>query len=378
MADEPTTPAALTAVAEPPASTAAESTPAAAEPIEPTTGQQESRALEDRMTQEIDDFWAQNSTLRRDARGRFTKAEPSPDPEPVAEATTETVTETPAPIVADATPTPAETLDEATIEQRVRDRITAEQEATRRAEDRVRAESEHRQAVEAYRGLDGDYSAVSAALRAYNLTGDTALLDALDVSLATTDGVKTVSQIRGGEKGLKPEEAANVLNTWEIARRFEDVLGDRRVQRIVDLWNREVVAELAHEDVDADAVTRHDTPAGQMRALREVVTERVTKRVTAPLQAEIDRLVIEGKAKDERIASLLAERGNLTSQQRAAETAVVDRPGVGGGQSSRRGVPTSASEVREMSDREFDAVKDELFARLGNPMQPRRGMRRVV
>lgn len=377
MADEPIT-AAPVAEAPPPATAEPTPAPTAADPIEPTTGQQEARTLEDRMTREIDEFWAQNSTLRRDARGRFTKAEPAPEPEPIAEATPEPAAETPAPVATDAAPAPAETLDEVAIEQRVRDRITAEAEATRRAEDRVKAESEHRQAVEAYRGLDGDYNAVSAALRQYNLTGDTALLDALDVSLATTDGVKTVSQIRDGQKGLKPEEAANVLNTWEIARRFEDVLGDRRVQRIVDLWNREVVAELAHEDVDADAVTKHDTPAGQMKALREVVTERVTKRVEAPLRAEIDRLTTEGKAKDERIASLLAERGNLTSQQRAAETAVVDRPGVGGSQPARRGLPTSGEEVRQMSDREFDAIKDELFARLGNPMQVRRGMRRVV
>ncbi len=262
MADEPTQTS--TAVAEAPAATSAPAPESAPAAIEPTTGQSEAQALSERVTAEIDDLWAKAG--HRDSQ-------PAPEA-----ATAETVQAEAAPAAeaAPKTETPA-VPDPAEVERQVRAKIDAEARQKQDIETRLRNEQEHRQAYERYTGPEPEYQAVASALEDA-LAGDYTALDALDVVLP--DGRRS-SQVKGA-KGLTQEEAVGLKRAWDTARRFDSVMGDRKVQRLVDLWNADIVSGrvLDHPDVDAARVTQHQQPHDQMAALRDSVIERVTKRLT--------------------------------------------------------------------------------------------------
>ncbi len=332
MPDEPNTPA--------PAPPAPEAAVVATPDTDPTPAQVESKSVVNALSSEIDDLWKQAAKPPAERTPREPEqpeavAEP-PAPEPAAE-----------PAKAETTPPPPDT---ATLEQqayeRARTELAAQQDAERKAADRLASEQRIRQQQEAYIGAQADYDAVNAAIRAAS-AGDFTVLDALDVMLPNG---KRVSEVKG-DKGLTAEEAAGVLNAWDQARAYEDVMGDRKVSQILDYWNREVLAALNDPDVDAAAVTKHESPAKQMEALKTSIRDRVTKRLTEAHTAELaarDKTIAE---QTERINSLVNERGNLVSQRTAAQTATIDRPGQPGGQ--RRDLPRTAEEIRAMSADDF-------------------------
>lgn len=333
MADEPQNTPAAAAV---PAEAAVVATPES----DPTPAQVESRSVVGKLSSEIDDLWRQAD---KPASERTPK-----QPDPVAEAPAPEPAAEPEPARAE---TPPQAPDQAELdrqaEERVRTRMAAEQEAERKATEKLANEQRFRQQQEAYTGAQADYDAVNAALRAAS-AGDYTALDALDVLLPNG---KRVSEVKNGEKGLTAEEAAGVLNAWDQARTYEDVMGDRKVSRILDYWNAEVLATLNDPDVDAASVTQHDSPGKQMEALKASIRDGVTKRLTEAHAAELaarDKTISE---QAERINSLVNERGNRNSQQLAARTATPDRPGQPG--APRADLPRTPEEIRSMSADEF-------------------------
>jgi hypothetical protein len=218
-------------------------------------------------------------------------------------------------------------------------------------------------------GHQADYDAVERALLAANATSDYSLLDNLDVTLPT--GQK-VSELKSGAKGLTAEEAATLLQAWKTNRAYQDVVGDAKVHRVLEYWNREVVDTLRHPDVDAAAVMQHESPARQMQAVIESVTAKVSQRVEAPLRAELKARDEKIAAQEQRIQSLLNERGNLSSQARAAEAASPDRPGLPAG--PPRDLPRTADEIRRMSADEFfkSGVHERLLRAIPNGASQRR------
>lgn len=350
--------------AAPPAAAAAppEAAVVATPESDPTPAQVESKSVVGQLTDEIDDLWSKIENAGPKAPPR----QQAPDPEPVAE--------TPAP-TAEAEPEPAAeappAIDQAEIErqaeERVRQRIAAEQEAERKAAERIQQEQQSRAVREAYIGTQSDYDAVNEALREANATGDYSRLDGLDVRLPNG---KRVSEVKG-QKGLTPEEAASVLNSWDLARRYEDAMGDQKVGRILDLWNAEVMSALNDPDVDAAAVTQHKTPGQQMDALKQSLRERITKRLTEAHTAEIKARDAEIARLNERVNSLVNERGNLTAQQRAAGAATPERPGQAG--AARRGLPTP-EELRNMDATEAfkSGAIDRLLTAIPGGLPPRR------
>jgi hypothetical protein len=320
-------------------------------PIEPTPAQVESKSVVKNLTFEIDALWKQaesrdatpretddesepaaptTEVRQRDENGRFTKAEAAPV-EPAAEAT----------------PPPAPEIDRAAIEAEARAKIERENQERVDAERRVREEAEHLSQYEAYIGPQSDYDAVSAALRAAQ-RNDYSLLDALDVVLPNG---KKVSQVKAGDKGLTAEEAATLLDSWDTNRAYENVMGDHKVQQVLSYWDSQTQAALADPDVDATAVRTHRSPGEQLKAAIETTRATVTKRLTDAHMTEIaarDKTIAE---QAETITSLRNERGNLTSQQRAAQAASPDRPGQPG--SGPRGIPRTAEEIRAMPYEEF-------------------------
>lgn len=338
MADEATP---QTATAAPPQAPAPVATPA----TDPTPAQVESRSVVADLSKDIDSLWSQleakpapQPRAEREQPAPETKAE-TPPPAPEA---------TPEPVKAEAAPPADQAELERQAEQRVRERMERERQAQEAAEAKVRAEAEYAARVDAYTGAQADYDAVERALLAANATADYSLLDALDVTLPT--GQK-VSELKAGQKGLTPEEAASLLQSWKVARAYQDVVGDAKVRRVLDFWNREVLDTVRHPDVDADAVLKHESPAAQMRAVIESVTAKVGERVAAPLRAELKARDEKIAAQEQRIQSLLNERGNLSSQARAAEAASPDRPGLPAG--PPRDLPRTADEIRRMSADEF-------------------------
>ncbi len=261
--------------------------------------------------------------------------------------------------------------DTATIErqaeERARARIAAEQTAQQQADARIRAEQQYKQQAAAYVGADDDYSAVNLALR-NAMGGDYTALDQIDVVLP--NGQK-VNQVKGS-KGLTQEEAANLLTAWDTARRYEDVMGDRKVQRIVDLWNTGVMRVLSDPDVDTAAVTRHANPDQQMEALRDSVRDRVTKRLTEAHTEVVKAKDAEIKRQADRIDSLVGERSNLTANQRGASAATVDRPGQAG--AARQGVLTPEELAAMPYDQAFKsgAIERALQSIPGGLTAPRR------
>lgn len=338
MADEATQQPAATAA--PPQAPAPVATPA----TDPTPAQVESRSVVESLSKDIDSLWSQ---LEAKSEPRNERERPASEPQ--AETPPPAPEATPEPVKADATPPPADQGElERQAEQRVRERIERERQAQEAAEAKVRAEAEYAARVAAYTGHQADYDAVERALLAANASSDYSLLDALDVTLPT--GQK-VSELKAGQKGLTPEEAASLLQAWKTNRAYQDVVGDAKVRRVLDYWNREVMETVRHPDVDADAVLKHESPAAQMRAVIESVTERVGERVAAPLRAELKARDEKIAAQEQRIQSLLNERGNLSSQARAAEAASPDRPGLPAG--APRDLPRTAEEIRRMSADEF-------------------------
>lgn len=304
---------------------------------DPTPSQADSKLLKSALDQEIDDLWSK-------AEGKTPKAETPPPPP--ADSTPDPVAET-AKADPESKPAPEapKTADPAEVERQVRDRIAAEERTRQQAEARIRADQQQRQAVEAYVGPESDYQAVNLAVRSA-MAGDFSALDALDVVLPNG---KRVSEVKGA-KGLTEAEAANLLTAWDTARRYEDVVGDRKVQRIVDLWNESVVRVLADPDVDAAAVTKHANPDQQMEALRDSVRASVTKRLTEAHETAIKAKDAEIAKLNERVNSLVNERGNVASQRLAAGSATVDRPGQPA--SARTELPDPES-LRRMSAEEF-------------------------
>jgi hypothetical protein len=366
MADEPTpsaptTPAAAsTAVADPPGTP---SNPVATPETDPTPAQRESKTVVGKLTGEIDDLWSQ-------IEQRATADPPAPRERETVQAET-------APPAAAAEPAPSDTPppaapDTAELErvayEKAKTDLQARQEAERRAQERLAGEQAYRSQADAYLGAESDYAAVNAALR-QAMTGDYSALDALDVMLPT--GQK-VSQVKAGAKGLTQDEAVGVLNAWETARRFEGVMGDRKVQRIVDLWNSAVLKELDHPDVDKAAVIAHPNPDQQMAALRDGVIAKVTARLTEAHRAEIKAKDAEIKEQAERIKSLVAERPNLASQERARSAASPDRPAQGGAQP--RDLPRTPEEIRRMSADDFfkSGTNDRLLASIPGGVSTRR------
>lgn len=350
MADEAPQAAAAPATAPAPTPAAA---PVATPRTDPTPAQVESRSVVKDLTSEIDGLWSQLEAPAPAPAER--RAEP--EPEAAAEAPAPAVQDAPppkadAPKTEDAAPPPPAADDRAEIErqaeQRVRERIEREARAEREAAERIEAQADYQRRVAAFTGSQADYEAVERALLAANARADYSLLDALDVALPT--GQK-VSELKAGQKGLTPEEAATLLQAWQTNRAYQDVVGDAKVRRVLDYWNREVVEALGHPDVDGPAVMKHESPAKQMRAVIESVTAKVTQRVEAPLRAEIAARDERIAAQEQRIQSLLVERGNLSSQARAAEAATPDRPGLPAG--TPRDLPRTAEEIRAMSADEF-------------------------
>lgn len=312
MADEPqTTPAAE--------SLSAEASIPATPQSDPTPTQTDSKKFNAALDADIDSLWAQaEGKAPRELLGEDATPEPEPKAEPKAEAPKKPAE--PKPETPPAEPSRAEIEQQA--ETRARAKIEAEQQATRDAEARIRAEQQHKQAAEAYVGPESDYTAVNTALR-QALTGDYSALDGLDVVLPNG---QTVSQVKGA-KGLTQEEAANLLTAWDTARKYESVMGDRKVQRILDLWNSSVMRVLSDPDVDTAAVTRNPNPDQQMEALRDSVRDRVTKRLSAQHDEVVKAKDAEIEKLTQRVTSLTNERGNLASQRTAAAAASVDRPG---------------------------------------------------
>ena len=312
---------------------------------DPTPAQVESKTVVSKLSDDIDDLWKQVEKPSSERTPREPKT-PTPTSGTAAPADATPATET---VKADA---PPPSVDQAKLdrqaEERVRARIAAEQEAERKATERVANEQRARQAQEAYIGTQSDYDAVNSALRAANLTGDYSQLDSLNVLLPNG---KRVSEVKNGDMGLTLEEAAGVLNSWDQARAYEDVMGDRKVGRILDMWNAEVLSVLSDPDVDAAAVTTHNAPGQQMATLLASVRDRVTKRLTDAHTAELatrDKTISE---QAQRIESLVNERGNLVSQRTAARSASPDRPGQPGG--TRSDFPRTPEEIRAMSADEF-------------------------
>lgn len=363
MADEPITPAATEAVP-------AEATILATPQTDPTPTQTDSKKVTSALDAEIDALWAEaegkspKKLMGEDASEPVAEDPPAPKPEkaeapqpkqdaPKAEAKP-----------ADQSP-PA--VDPAEIERQVRARIDAEQATVRQTEERIRNEQQYRQQYEAYVGPDTEYQTVVSALEDAQ-AGDYAALDGLDVMLP--DGRKT-SQVKG-TKGLTQEEAVGIKRAWDTARKYENVMGDRKVQRLVDLWNSDIMRTLSDPDVDVSVVTKHTQPHQQMEALRDSVRERVTKRLTdqhteavRAKDAEIERL-------NQRVTSLVNERGNVTSQQRASTAASVERPGQPG--TVRQSVPTP-EELAEMPFEEAfksGAIERVLRSLPGGLQAPRR------
>jgi hypothetical protein len=335
MADEIQTPSAPA-----PEVSATAANPVATPETDPTPAQQESKSVVSNLTKEIDDLWAKHERRAPVEQPAPQEREaPRAEPEPVSE---------PEPVMAE-TPSPA--VDQAALEQAAYEKAKADyerqQDATRRAQERLAAEQKYRAESDAYIGTESDYTAVNAALRAAS-TGDFSALDALDVMLPTG---KRVSEVKAGQKGLTQEEAASVLNAWDTGRKFENVMGDRKVQRIVDLWNSSVMSVLADPDVDTAAVTQHPDPANQMKAAIDTTRAAVEKRLAVAHKAELaerDKTIAE---QAERIKSLVNERPNLTSQERARQAASPDRPGPGG--NAPRDLPRTAEEIRNMSVSDF-------------------------
>ena len=358
MADEATTPQ----PAAPAQAPAAVQAPVATPESDPTPAQVESRSVVGKLSSEIDDLWS-----RVEGTPTPEPQREQPAPAPVAEAA-------PEPKPADAPKTPdapkADAADlERQAEQRVRERIEAERRAQEAAEAKIAAEAAYTQRVAAYTGSQADYDAVEQALLRANATADYSLLDNLDVTLPS--GQK-VSEIKGGQKGLTPEEAASLLQSWKTNRAYQDVVGDAKVHRVLDYWNREVVETLQHPDVDGPSVMKHESPAAQMRAVIESVTAKVTERVAAPLRAELKARDEKIAAQDQRIQSLLNERGNLTSQARAGEAASPDRPGLPAG--APRDLPRTAEELRRIPADEFfkSGMADRLLRAIPNTSGQRR------
>lgn len=369
MADEPTTPAAPATETPPPAE------PAVATPqTDPTPAQLESRSLIKQASADIDDLWSKIESRpaeqpspdpapadaetpppaadgrQRDDKGRFTKAEAQPGEvaAPAEIAPTETVAEAP--------PPPA---DPAEVERRVRERIEAEQRQQEEARERIEAEQRFQREVGYYVGLPDDRQAVSAALEANDL-GDTQLLDDLDVTLPNGKKVSEVARPDGSKgPGLTAAEARQVMIAWSNADRYGDALSDRKVQQVLGYWDRMTQAALDDPDVDASAVRAFRTPGEQIKAAIDTTRASVEKRLGeqhAAALAERDKTIAE---QAQRINSLVNERGNLTSQQQAAEAASPDRPGQPG---ASRGAVPSLEALREMSADEF--FKSGLDARI--------------
>lgn len=337
------------AEAPPPAAPAATPPPAESTPAEITSSTPE-------LDRDIEDLWAK-------AEGKAPTQDPPPAAEPVT-ATDPPPAESPKTDAPKAETPPA--ADPAEIERQVRERIAAEERTRQQTEDRLRADQQHRQAAEAYVGPEADYQAVNQALRAA-LAGDTSALDALDVVLPNG---KKVSEVKG-DKGLTDSEAANLLTAWDTARKFEDAVGDRKVQRIVDLWNSRVMSVLGDPDVDTAAVTKEADPAAQMQAAIESTRAAVTRRLTEAHTAEIKAKDAEIAKLNERVTSLTNERGNLTSQRQAAGAATVDRPGQPG--ALRTDLP-SPEDLRRMPADEFfkSGLSDRLLRSIPGGQAPRR------
>lgn len=306
------------------------------------------------VSSEIDDLWAQ--ATRQSPEPEAPAAEPAakdPPPEPVAEAKQPEAKKDDAPKV-DEPP-----ADQAELERRAYEKVKADYErqaqATRAAEERVRSEQQFQERVAAYTGNQADYDAVNAALR-LAARGDYAALDNLDVLLPNG---KRVSEVKGGQKGLTQEEAAGVLDAWESARTFQDIVGDAKVQRILSYWNNEVMTALQHPDVDAASVTQHAEPFKQMQALRDSVIASVTKRLTEAHTAEVKAKDAEIAKLTERVNSLVNERGNLVSQATASQSATPERQGAPG--QLRRDIP-SPDELAAMSTDEAFKHMDRIFA----------------
>ncbi|HVQ45096.1 MAG TPA: hypothetical protein VMT30_09155 [Candidatus Saccharimonadia bacterium] len=326
MADEPNTPAPVVE---------ADATIPATPDTDPTPTQTDSKSFTKQIDSEIDDLLAQmegrapKTLMGEDAAPDPPSTEEKPAPAkadvPKAEALK---ADTPAPT----TPDTAEI--ERAAEDRARARIADEQRVQQEADRRIRDEQQFKAQTAAYVGSDDDYGAVEQAVWQH-LQGDSSALNGLDVVLPNG---KKVSEVKGSA-GLTEDEAANLMTAWKTARRFEDVMGDRKVQRIVDLWNHEITSSrvLADPDVDQAAVTQHTQPHDQMRALRDTVRDRVTKRLTTEHAEVVKAKDAEIKRQADRIDSLVNERGNLTANRRAADAATVDRPGQPG---ARPTVPT--------------------------------------
>lgn len=329
MADEAT----LTSAAPP--TEAPQSAPVATPQTDPTPAQAESKSVVASLSDEIDGLW---SRLEGKPQGEPEPAAPTPQAEtPKPEPKAETPAEQPAPAV-----------DEAEYERRARAKIEAEAAAQREAEERIARQAEYEQRVAAYTGSQADYDAVERALLAAATTSDYSLLDALDVTLP--NGQK-VSELKAGQKGLTLEEAGSVLQAWKTNRAYQDTVGDAKVKRVLDYWNQEVLSTLQHPDVDAASVIKHESPAQQMRAVIESVTAKVTQRIEAPLRAELKARDEKIAAQEQRIQSLLNERGNLSTQARAAAAASPDRPGLPAG--APRDLPRTPEEIRNMSADDF-------------------------
>jgi len=304
---------------------------------DPTPSQVDSKQVKSGLDAEIDSLWAE-------AEGRAPKALMGEDATPEPPATgTAPPPKAETPKADEKPPEPDRATIEREAEERARARIADEQRATQEADTRLRAEQTHRQQYEAYVGPDADYQAVNLALR-QAFTGDATALNDLDVVLP--NGQK-VSQIKG-EKGLTEAEAANLLTAWDTARKYEDVMGTRKVQQLVDLWNADIMRTLSDPDVDTAAVTRHAQPHQQMEALRDSVRERVTKRLTDQHTEVVKAKDAEIKRLSDRVESLVTERSTLTSHQTASAAATPDRPGQPG--AARPSVPTP----EELAEMPFD------------------------
>jgi hypothetical protein len=350
---------------------------------DPTPAQVESKSVVKSLSDDIDGLWGKLDGLKVENQQpraeRQEPAEPTPEPQqPTRQRDengrflpkAETAQSEPAPAEPVAEATPTEAIDPAELRRQAYEQAKAEYEANERAQReaaaRVQAEAEFSQRVERYRGSDADRAALQRALEAANL-GNPSALDAIDVTLP--NGQK-VSELRG-VAGLTPEEAQNVLNGWKQADELGDALADRKVGQLVGYWNNEVMAELQDPDVDAAAVTRHQTPGAQMRALKESVRAKVTQRLTDAHAVEIKAKDAEIARQAERIASLTEERGNRRSADLAANAATPDRPGAAG--SPRRDLPTP-DELRSMSaDEAFKSgAIDRLFQSIPGGLPARR------